>query len=69
MQATPFGCPAPQPCHVGLRAAFVEEDEPLGLKSSLLTAPFFAGLADVFAVLLGCAECLFLYVSPMSTST
>ena len=69
MQAASFGGPAPQPRHVRLRAAFVKEDEPVGLETTLLAPPSFAGLANIVAVLLISTERLFLYVRLMSLRT
>jgi hypothetical protein len=62
-------CPAAQTGHVGLGSAFIEKGKPPRLQPALPPLPALPCETDVFAVLLGCAERLFLYVSPMSTST
>ena len=53
--------------HVGLRARFVDEDEPGGIEPELSPTPRAARPRDVRAVLFAGSECLFLYVSPISS--
>ena len=69
MEALPTPGTAPQASHVGLGPAFIEEDKPPRFDATLLAFPASARLAEVFAILLGGPERLFLYVSPMSAST
>jgi hypothetical protein len=65
----PPGTAPAQPCHVRLGRRFIEEDEAGGIETFLDPAPDPAGAGDIGPGLLGSAERLFLYVSPMSAST
>jgi len=60
---------AAQARHVGLRARLIEEHQAGGIKAQLQAAPPLAFARYVRAVLLTGSERLFLYVSPMSSST
>ena len=57
------------PCHVCFGRAFVEEDKPIRVEPGLPPPPTPPGLDDVRSILFARPERLFLYVSPMSTST
>ena len=52
---------------VGLRTRLVNEDESGGIPSKLSPTPCSARPRDVRAVLFASSECLFLYVSPISS--
>jgi len=67
-QALPAGCTAMQAGQVGLGRRLVEEDEPGPVERRLPGLPVDPGLDDVWPVLLGCPDRLFLKDSPMSRS-
>ena len=54
---------------VGFGPAFVKEDEACRVETGLPASPAPPGFEDVGTVLFAGAECLFLYVRPMSLST
>ena len=58
-----------EPGQVGLRARFVQKDQPGRVKARLPLAPETTRLRDVWTVLLAGAECLFLYVKPIFPNT
>lgn len=62
------GAPA-QAGHVRLGTTFIEEDEPRRIEAALPPPPLPARPGDVGPVLFTGAECLFLYESPIFTST
>ena len=62
-------CTSAQTSHVGLGSRFVQEDQARRVEPALEPMPFFASLRDVGSVLFACSERLFLYVSPILTST
>jgi len=59
----------PQTRHIGLGTGFINKYQPVRIKTGLLTAPELPGLGYIGAVLLACAKCLFLYVSPIFSRT
>ena len=62
-------CTPTQPSHVGLRAGFVYEDQAGRIKPELESAPTLAFPGYVRSILFAGPKRLFLYVSPMSSST
>ena len=54
---------------VGLRARFIQKDQPGRVKARLPLAPETPRPRDVWTVLLAGTECLFLYVSPILPNT
>ena len=60
MEALPTPGAAPQAGHVGLSPAIVEDDKPPRFDAAVLVLPPSARLAEVFAILLGGPERLFL---------
>ena len=54
---------------IGLRARFIQKDQPGRVKARLPLAPETTRPGDVRTVLLAGAECLFLYVRPIFPNT
>jgi hypothetical protein len=50
---------------VGLGCRLVDEDQPRRIETALAALPSPSRLGDVWSVLLGCMERLFLYVRPI----
>jgi hypothetical protein len=51
--------PAPDRGHVGLGPGFVDEDQPLGIKSPLIFLPLLAPPGDLGTILLGREQAFF----------
>jgi len=64
----PLGPPA-QARHVGLRAGLVNKHQPGRIQSALQAAPPPPFTGYVRTILLAGPQCLFLYVSPISSKT
>ncbi len=68
MHALPTQRSASQAGEIGLGSRFIQEDQLSWVQACLAASPLPSGSCYVRAVLLAGAECLFLYVRPISSS-